>query len=105
MAAGLASHYEWWASWIKPASNNFLISSRMEFCRSTNYFQGFCWTGLALGYIFRWCSITSLGIPDICDGYQANTSILAPRKVMSANSYLLSRSNVMWVVWVASTPI
>jgi hypothetical protein len=39
--------------------------------------QGFCWTGLASGWIFRWCSITSLGIPGICDGHQANTSTLA----------------------------
>jgi hypothetical protein len=47
----------------------------------------------------------SLGIPDICDGCQANTSILAWRKVTRVSSYLLSRSPVMRVVWAASAPI
>jgi hypothetical protein len=36
--------------------------------------------------IFRWCSITSLGILGICDGSHANTSAFAWRKAMSASS-------------------
>jgi hypothetical protein len=33
----------------------------MKFCRSMDCFRGFCFTGVASGWIFRWCSITSLG--------------------------------------------
>jgi hypothetical protein len=89
---------------MKPASSSFLISSQMKFCRSTNYFWGFYWTGLASGYIFRWCSITSLGISGICDDCQANTSTLARRKVMTVSSYLLSKSPETQVVCPASAP-
>jgi hypothetical protein len=87
---------------MKPASSSFLIFSRMKFCCSTDCFWGLYWTGLASGQIFRWCSITSLEIPDICDGCQANTSTLARRKVMSASFYLLSRSLEIRVVCPAS---
>jgi hypothetical protein len=68
-------------------------------------FWSFYWTGLTLGWIFRWCLITSLRMPGICDSCQANTSTLARRKVMSVSSYLSLRSPVMWVVWAASVPI
>ena len=44
------------------------------------------------------CSFTSLGIPGICDGSQANTSTFARRKVMSASSYFSSRFHAMRVV-------
>jgi hypothetical protein len=57
---------------------------------------------LALGLIFRQCSITSLGIPGICDGSHANTSVFAWRKATSASSYFLSKSPAMRVVWVES---
>jgi hypothetical protein len=60
-------------------------------------------TGLVSGLIFRQCSITSLGIPGICDGSHANTSTFAWRKETSASSYFLSRSPAMRVVWVEST--
>jgi hypothetical protein len=63
---------------------------------------GLLLNSLASGYIFRWCSITSLGIPGICDGCQANTSTLAQMNVMSASFYLSPRSPTMWVVWAAS---
>jgi hypothetical protein len=59
-------------------------------------------TGLALVLIFRWCSITSLGIPGICDGSHANTSTFAWRKATSASSYFSPRSPTMRVVWVES---
>jgi hypothetical protein len=39
-----------------------------------------------------------LGDPRHCDGCQANTSILAQRKVMSTSSYLLPRSPAMRAV-------
>jgi hypothetical protein len=52
--------------------------------------------------IFRWCSITSLGIPGIYDGSHANTSAFSWRKVMSAISYFSSRSPAMRVVWEES---
>jgi hypothetical protein len=65
-------------------------------------FHGFYRTGLASGRILRWCSITSLGIPGICDGSQANTSIFARRKTISALSYFSPRFPPMRVVWEAS---
>jgi hypothetical protein len=63
---------------------------------------GLLLSSLASGYIFRWCSITSLRIPGICDGCQANTSTLAQINVMSASFYLSPRSATMWVVWAVS---
>jgi hypothetical protein len=48
--------------------------------------------------IFRWCSITSLGILGICDGCQANTSTLAQSEMTRVSSYLMSRSPMMRVV-------
>jgi hypothetical protein len=53
---------------MKPASSSFLISFQIKLCRSMDFFWGFYWIGLALGLIFRWCSITSLGILAIYDG-------------------------------------
>jgi hypothetical protein len=53
---------------MKPASSSFRTSFRMKSCRSTDCLRGFWLTGLASGLIFRLCSITSLGIPGICDG-------------------------------------
>jgi hypothetical protein len=66
--------------------------------------RGFYHTDLASGWIFRWCSITSLGIPSICDGSQANTSTFARRKAMSALSYFSPRFPLMRVVWEGSAP-
>jgi hypothetical protein len=59
---------------------------------------------LASGWIFRWCSITTLGIPGICDGSQANTSIFARRKAMSVLSYFSPKYPPMRVVWEGSVP-
>jgi hypothetical protein len=101
---GLANHSGWWTSSMKPACSNLWTSSRMKFCRSMDCFRDFCRTGLASGWIFRWCSITSLGIPGICDGSQANTSTFARRKVMSALSYFSPRFPPMRVVWEGSAP-
>jgi hypothetical protein len=89
---------------MKPAWSSLRISSRMKFCRSIDCLRGFCRTGLASGRIFRWCSITSLGIPGICDGSQANTSTFARRKAMSALSYFSPRFPPTRVVWEASAP-
>ena len=49
--------------------------------------------------------ITSLCIPGICDGSQANTSTFARTKAMSASSYFSSRFPTMRVVLVESAPI
>jgi hypothetical protein len=76
----------------------------MKFCRSMDCLRGFYRTGLASAWIFRWCSITSLGIPGSCDGSQANTSTFAQRKAMSALSYFSPRFPPMRVVWEASAP-
>jgi hypothetical protein len=74
----------------------------MKSYRSTDCLRGFWLTGLASGLIFRQCSITSLGIPGICDGSHANTLAFAWRKATSASSYFPSRSPAMRVVWVES---
>jgi hypothetical protein len=102
---GLASHHRWWTSHMKPASSSFLSSSRMKFCSSTDCLQGFCYTRLASGYIFKWCKITFQRISGICDDCQTNTSTLSWRKVMSTSSYLSPRFPTTRVVWVASAPI
>jgi hypothetical protein len=60
------------------------------------------WPGM--GWIFRWCSITSLGILGICDGSQVKTSTFARRKVTSASSYFSPRLPAMRVVWEESAP-
>jgi hypothetical protein len=88
---------------MKPACSSLRTSSRMKFC-PMDYFRGFCRTGLASGRIFRWCSITSLGIPGICDGSQGNTLTFAWRKAMSVLSYLSPRFPPMRVVCEASAP-
>jgi hypothetical protein len=72
---------------MKPASSSFRTSFQMKSYRSTDCPRGFLLTGLASGLIFRWCSITSLGIPGICDGSHANTSAFAWRKATSASFY------------------
>ena len=90
---------------MKPASRSLRTSYRMKSCRSTDCFRGFCRTGLASGWIFRWCSITFLGIPGICDGSQANTSTFARRKATSASSYFSPRFPATRVVWERSDPI
>jgi hypothetical protein len=98
MTTGLANHRGWCTSCMKLASSSFSISSQMKFCRLVDCFRGLYWTGLASGLIFKWCSITSLGIPGICDGCQANTSILAWSKVIIMSSYLLSKAPKIRVV-------
>jgi len=90
---------------MKSACSSLCISSRMKFYRSTDCFRGFWRNGFASGWIFSWCSITSLGIPGICDSSQVNTSTFARSKVMSAPSYLSPRLPAMWVVRVESAPI
>jgi hypothetical protein len=89
---------------MKPDCSSLRTSSQMKFYRSMDCFRGFCRTGLALGRIFRWCSITSLGIPGIYDGSQANTSTFARRKAMSALSYFSPKFPPMRVIWEDSAP-
>jgi hypothetical protein len=60
---GLANHTGWWTSSMKPACSSLRTYTWMKFCPSMDCLRGFCRTGLASGWIFRWCSITSLGIP------------------------------------------
>jgi hypothetical protein len=76
----------------------------MKSYRSTDCLRGFWLTGLASGWIFRWCSITSLGIPGIYDGSQAKTSTFSRRKATSASSYFSPKLPAMRVVWEESAP-
>src|SRR6185369_14601565 len=70
------------------AAFNFSTSLMMKACFSGACFRAFCLTGRAFGHTAKWCSITSLGTPDISDGVHANMSEFARRKATSALSYL-----------------
>ena len=70
------------------ASFNFSTSLMMNSCFSGAWRRAFCFTGRAFGHTAKWCSITSLGTPDISDGVHANMSEFALRKATSALSYL-----------------
>ena len=60
---------------MNPTANSFVISSPMALCfpsskRCRHYF-----TGLEPGLIFKACSVTSLGMPGMSEGFHANMSI------------------------------
>ena len=69
-------------------SFSFSTSLTIKACFSRACFRAFCFTGQVFGHTTKWCSITSLGTPDISDGVHANMSEFARRKVTSALSYL-----------------
>ena len=84
---GLANHSGWYTSLMNPAANSFAISSPMALCfpsskRCRRYF-----TGLEPGLIFKACSVTSLRMPGMSEGFHAKMSLLARRKLTSAPSY------------------
>ena len=70
------------------AAFSFSTYLMMNACFSGACFRAFCFTGRASGHTAKWCSITSLGTPDISDGVHANMSEFARRKATSALSYL-----------------
>ena len=87
----LESHVGCATSRIMRAYFNFSTSLMMNSCFSGAWRRAFCFTGRAFGHTAKWCSITSLGTPDISDGVHANMSEFALRKATSALSYLSVR--------------
>ena len=51
-------------------------TSELQSLRRISY-AVFCFTGRAFGHTAKWCSITSLGTPDISDGVHVNKSEFA----------------------------
>ena len=73
---------------MNPTAKSFVISSPMVLHfplskRCRRYF-----IGLEPGQIFKVCSVTSLGMPSMSEGFHAKMSLLAQRKSTSALSYL-----------------
>ena len=72
-----------------PAASSLPSSFLMASIFSAKNLHRRYFLGVAVGLTFKECSINSLGTPGISAGFQANTSRLALRKLMSALSYLL----------------
>ena len=73
---------------MNPATNSFAISSPMALRfpsskRCRRYF-----TGLEPGLIFKACSVTSLRMPGMSEGFHIKMSLLVRRKSTSDLSYL-----------------
>jgi hypothetical protein len=61
-----------------------------------------CFTGIDPGSIFNLCLATSLKIPFMSEGFQANTSRFSLRKSTSALSYLGTSTIPIRSVWPSS---
>jgi hypothetical protein len=70
------------------AAKSFPTSLPMVLHFSSSKHQSQWVTGLAIGWMFRSCSVIYLGIPNISAGFQAKTSQLSLMKMMSALSCL-----------------
>src|SRR5680860_634690 len=84
----LASQVGWTTSLMILAFFSLSTSLMMKSCFSGAWRRAFCLKGRAFGHTAKWCSITSLGTPDMSDGVHANMSEFALRKATSALSYL-----------------
>ena len=84
---GLANHSGWYTSLMNPAAKSFAISSPMALCFPSSKRCRRCFTGLEPRQIFKACSVASLGMPSMSEGFHAKMSLLARRKPMSALSY------------------
>ena len=69
------------------AANSFAISSPMALRFSSSKWHRHCFTSLEPRWIFKVCSVTSLGMPGISEGFHAKMSLLSRRKSTSALSY------------------
>ena len=72
---------------MNPAANSFAISSPMALRFLLLKRRRRCFIGLEPGLIFKACSVTSLGMPGMSEGFHAKMSLLARRKPMSTLSY------------------
>ena len=62
---------------MKPAMRNFSISSLMALCFSSSKRRSLCFTSLEVDLMFRSCSVTSLGMPSMYEGFHAKMSTSA----------------------------
>ena len=73
---------------MKPAASSLASSFLMASLFSAENLHRRCFLGVVLGLTFKECLVNSLGTPSILASFQANTSLLALRKLTSALSYL-----------------
>ena len=73
---------------MNPTTDSFAISSLMAMCFSSLKRRRRCFIGLEPRWIFKVCSVTSLGMPSISKGFHVKMSLLSRRKSTSALSYL-----------------
>ena len=76
---------------MKLVAKSLAISSPMSLRFSSLKQRRCCLIVLEPGLIFKACSVTSLRIPSISEGFHTNMSRLAQRKSTSAPSYLGER--------------
>ena len=73
---------------MNPAAKSFAISSPVALQFSSSKRRRCCFTGLEPFLIFKACSATSLGMPDMSKGLHTKMSLLARRKSASTLFYL-----------------
>ena len=78
---------------MNPTTKRFAISSPMALRFSSLKRRRHCFTGLEPSLIFKACSVTSLEMPGMSEGFHAKMSLLAQRKSTSTLSY--SKENVV----------
>ena len=76
-----------YTSLMNLATKSFAISSPMALRFSSSKRRKRCFTSLESGWIFKACSVTSLGMPGISEGFHTKMSLLSRRKSTSALSY------------------
>ena len=81
---------------MNPASSSLAISSLMALCFSSSKRRRRCFTNLEPGRIWRVCSMTSLGMPGISEGFHAKMSLLSWRKSTNALSYSEESTVLIW---------
>ena len=69
------------------AAKRFAISSPMVLCFPSSKRHRRYFTSLEPRWIFKACSVTSLEMPSMFEGFHAKMSLLAQRKSTSALSY------------------
>ena len=72
---------------MNPTAKSFAISSPMALRFSSSKGCRRCFTGLEPSLIFKVCSVTSLGMPSMSEGFNVKMSLLARRKSTSVLSY------------------
>ena len=84
---GFASHSGYRTSLMTLVAWSLRVSWTMKACFSVDRQRAFYFTGRTFGHTLRWCSIIPLGTLARCLSSQANTSLLARRKLTNASSW------------------